>query len=98
MLKVCDGEVVVPLYGPLVAFNLVSVSPSSSPRDIPDAYSFIVLTQGRMYDSTVEQYLRGIRDAIERLQRLLEFLIVVLRNSLNPGLDLLHDHIVSVDL
>lgn len=40
-------------------------------------YRFFVLTQGGMYYSTVEQYLGGIRDAVEGLQCFLEFVIVI---------------------
>ncbi len=57
-----------------------------------------MLPQSRVYDPTIEQYLRGVRDVIKSLQRLLEFLIIVLRNGLNPGLDFLHHHTISIDL
>ena len=48
-----------------------------------------MLSERRINDPTVEQDLRGVRDGIECLQRLLELVIVVLSKRFNPCLDFL---------
>ena len=55
----------------------------------PDTHSFVVLPQSSMYDSAVEQYFRGVRNDVKRLQRFFEFVIVIMRQGLHPGLDFL---------
>lgn len=56
---------------------------------LPVTYSFVVLAQGSMYDTTVEEYFRGIGYIIKSLQRLLELIVVVMPEGGDPGLDFL---------
>ena len=53
------------------------------------AYRFVMLAQGGMYYTTVEQNLGGVGDAIEGLESLLEFVIIIMAECRYPGFDLL---------
>jgi hypothetical protein len=54
-----------------------------------------MLAQSRVDDATIKQYLGGIRDVLEDLQRLVEFIVVVMTDGGHPGLDFLQDFAVS---
>ena len=56
---------------------------------LPDTYGLVVLAQGSMYDTTVEEYFRSIGDIIKGLQRLLELIVVVMPEGGDPSLDFL---------
>jgi hypothetical protein len=44
-----------------------------------------------VYNTTVEQYFRSIRDVVEDSKGVLELVVVVVAQSLDPGLDFLQD-------
>lgn len=50
---------------------------------------FLMLSQRGMNDTTIEQNLRGIRNAIELLQRLIKLIIIVVTECCHPSLDFL---------
>ena len=52
-------------------------------------YSFVVFAQRSMDDATVEEYFRGVGNIVKGLQRLLEFIVVVMPQGGDPSLDFL---------
>ena len=48
------------------------------------AYSFLMLAQGSMDDTHIKENLGRIRDVVEFLQRLLEFIVVIAAQGRDP--------------
>jgi len=89
LLEVCDCQVVVELDGAEVAIDLARVSKSIFLLFHKRTYSFLVLSKRGMYDSHVEQYLRGIGNLAELAKGLVELIVVVVVERGHPRLDFL---------
>ena len=92
MLEVRYGEVLVEFEGALIAFNLCQYCQyARARRGVGDggSYCLLVLAEGGIDDAHVEQDLGGIRDVAERLERLVELIVVVELQGLDPCLDFL---------
>lgn len=95
-LEVGHGEVLVQLDGALVALDLegrksarVRTSCVSGDGAGP-SYSLLVLAESRIDDAHVEQDLGRVRDLLERLERLVELIVVVELEGLDPCLYFLY--------
>jgi hypothetical protein len=61
-------------------------------QERPLTYRFLVLAKCRMDDAAVEQNLRGVRDAVKRLQCVVKLVGVVAGEGCHPGFDFLPHH------
>lgn len=93
MLEVSHGEVLIQADSSLIAFDLVGVISNCafalSYMNFFSTYSFLVLTQGSVDNTHIEEDLGGIGDAVELLQSFVEFIVVVTAESRYPRLDFL---------
>lgn len=82
-------EVLVQLDGALVALDLGQESADLGGRTMVEtgaAYRLLVFTQSRIDDAHVEQDLGGVGDPVKALERLVELIVVVVLEGLDPCL------------
>lgn len=90
LLEVSYSQVLVQLHGALVVFDLCLLARGRGPTgSSASAYSLLVLGEGRMDDTAVEEDFGGIGNVVKLLQCLVVLIIIVVCEGCHPGLDFL---------
>lgn len=71
---------------------MISIQSRYSRSGKGEAYCFLMLSQSSVDDTTIEEDFGRVWDIIEDVESLLIFLVIVMRESLYPGLDFLDMH------